>query len=176
MKTILNANEILAFAVKRTKEIASSYWNDKLLDQHFEGSKNRAGSFFVGYSSKEELEHAILTAKWNIYEGSLEDGKVILHTNDLEGKSGIKKIQECSEVFEKESEQIAGRVEYVSYIETDEELPKTNDAWLIVSTYNPQRQTVNPIEPFIPTFFPGELIGPNDTVVGQGSYAKLIKK
>lgn len=169
-------NNLLQNAIKRTKDVAADYWK-LVLEQRLHNSEKRAGSFFTEYNSIDELEKAILEANWIVSEGSVEEGKVVLCTTDFKGKDGVMPLSEVKgQVTHINPKNIEGRSEYAFYVEKDEELPDTNKTWLIISTYNRDLDRVVIDEPFIPTLFPGIYIGPDDTVVGKGQYAKVLKK
>lgn len=175
METMI-LNEVVTEAVKQTKEKAGGYYTS-VIKQRLVGNEVSAGSFFVGFNSVEQLEAALINANWEVAEGSLESGKLILVTTDFKGKEGIVLASEIdkSKIVEINPKNIEGRNEQAIYVESTENFVEVQNTYMIISTFDPATQTVNVDSFFIPTVFPGSLIGPDDTLVG-GKYVKMLVK
>lgn len=174
--TNININTLPKEAFLRTKKIASDYYWGKVLGLRFEKSKDRAGSFFTGFETKEELAAAVENDSWVFCPELSNEATAIFRSTSFSGREGVIKISEIdsNEIKHIESPFISGRFENVFYIQNDEELPVTNEAYLVVSFKTPEGN-IDYNAPFIPTILVGSYLGPNDTVVNIGKYAKLVK-
>ena len=180
-KMNMKANKkLVAQAFERTEQILPEYWAS-VLDQRFENGERRAGSFFTGLDSKEEIPKKILSLpdeNFSIFEGSPIEGKAVFRVTGIKGKEGVIEKEKVDEkdIFFDNPKNIPGRQEYCTFIDCDDHLPDTDEIYIPVLYQNPDTKAITPNEPFVPTILVGRYLGPDDTVKGVGSFVKLEKR